>query len=44
MYIPAWYYMIDGESLSSPFCTFSPYVIISAIDGSIYHDYNGNIN
>ena len=44
MYIPAWYYMVDGESSSTQYCTFSSYVIISAIDGSIYNNYSGDIN
>lgn len=41
--LPAWYYLAEGSEESKPYYFPSAYVIINAIDGSIYNDELGYI-
>ena len=41
--LPAWYYLAEGSEESKPYYFPSAYVIINAIDGSIYNNELGYI-
>ena len=41
--LPAWYYVAEGNEESKPYYFPSAYVVINAIDGSIYNNELGYI-